>query len=313
MRSPRQKWSRAREPEQSGDAEGIVQSAILDPPPLPPAQDPTSAQAPQPIFEPPKGAVLEAIGLNKGLIVLCAVVFCLIGVGLGLAREPVYTSAATLQVGQVNPNSPGFFGYVQSASGLATAFSRAIAAEPVLKAVEEELELPAADAIPRLSSEPIPLSPAFRVIATGPSADEAMQLANTTAAAVVVYEGKSNSSNPEARALLGEYQQASLDLHEADASLEGLESAPSGDDERLSAEAARSAAKVKLQAIENAYVAAVTSQAPRRGLVSLLASATSAGSDRTSKIQLWGLLGLVAGLGIGCLAAIFRERRWLAS
>jgi uncharacterized protein involved in exopolysaccharide biosynthesis len=311
MRSPRQKWSRTREQDQPRDAEGIVQSTILDS--SSPPHDQAAEPAPQPIFEPPQGAVLEAIGLNRWLILLCAVVFCLIGVALGFAREPVYTSSATLQVGQVNPNSPGFFGYVQSASGLATAFSRAIAAEPVLKAVEDELELPPAKAIPRLSSEPIPLSPAFRVIATGPSADEAMRLANTTAAAVVTYEGRSNSSNPEARALLGEYQQASLDLHESEATLEELESAPRSDDERLAAEAARSAAKVKLQAIENAYVAAVTSQAPRRGLVSLLASATSASSDRTSKIQLWGLLGLVVGLGIGCVAAIFRERRWLAS
>jgi uncharacterized protein involved in exopolysaccharide biosynthesis len=265
--------------------------------------------APQQIFEPPQGPVLEAIGHNRGLVAVCAVVFCLIGVAVGFARQPVYTSSATLQVGQVNPNSPGFFGYVQSASGLATAFSRAIAAEPVLKSVERELSLPPAEAIPRLSSEPIPLSPAFRVIATGSSADAAMKLANATAEAVVVYESQSNSSNPEAKALLGEYQQASFNLHEAEASVEELESAPSGDEDRLNAEAARSAAKVKLQAIENAYVAAVTSGAPRRGLVSLLASATSASSDRTAKIELWGLLGLVAGLGIGCAAAVVRERR----
>jgi hypothetical protein len=274
-------------------------------------------QAPEPqprrIFEPPQGAVLAALGRNRGLIALFALVGCVVGLAIGFERQPVYTASATLQVGQVNPNSPGFFGYVQSASGLATAFSRSIAAEPVLRAVEDELELPAAEAIPRLSSEPIPLSPAFRVIATGPSADEAMRLANATAEAVVVYEGRSNSSNPEARSLLGEYERASLDLHESEASVEELESAPSGDEDRLAAEAARSAAKVKLQAIENAYVAAVTSQAPRRGLVSLLASATSASDDRTSKIQLWGLIGLLAGLGIGCAAAVFRERRRPAS
>src|ERR1700710_1706465 len=124
------------------------------PPPMPPLQVNQQAAdpAPQQIFESPQGPVLEAIGNNRGLVAICAVVFCLIGIAAGFTRQPVYTSSATLQVGQVNPNSPGFFGYVQSASGLATAFSRAIAAEPVLESVEQKLKLPSAEAISRLSS-----------------------------------------------------------------------------------------------------------------------------------------------------------------
>jgi capsular polysaccharide biosynthesis protein len=305
MRSRRQKWTRNQDQDGQRDPEEIIQPGSFDPPPGGEVGD----QQPRRIFEPPRGAVLSAIGKHWALVALCAVVFCVFGLAIGLERQPEYTSSATLQVGQVNPNSPGFFGYVQSASGLATAFSRSIAAGPVLKSVEEETGLPRSEAISRLSSEPIPLSPAFRVIATGPNADDAMQLANATGEAVVVYEGQANSANPEARSLFGEYKQASLQLHQAEAEVEELESAPAGDGDRLGAEATRSAAKVKLQAIENAYVAAVTSQAPRRGLVSMLATATSASSDRKAKIELWALLGLLAGLAIGCVAAVMRERR----
>jgi capsular polysaccharide biosynthesis protein len=305
MRSRRQKWARNQDQDGQRDPEEIIQPGSFDPP----ATGEVGDQQPRRIFEPPHGAVLSAIRKQWALVALCAVVFCVFGLAIGLERQPEYTSSATLQVGQVNPNSPGFFGYVQSASGLATAFSRSIAAGPVLKSVEEETGLPRSEAISRLSSEPIPLSPAFRVIATGPNADDAMQLANATGEAVVVYEGQANSANPEARSLFGEYKQASLQLHQAEAEVEELESAPAGDGDRLGAEATRSAAKVKLQAIENAYVAAVTSQAPRRGLVSMLATATSASSDRKAKIELWALLGLLAGLAIGCAAAVVRERR----
>lgn len=305
MRSRRQKWARNKGQNGQHDAEEIIQPARLE---TPAAGEAGEAQ-PRRIFEPPRGAVLSAIGGHRILVAFCALLGCAIGLAIGFGRQPEYTSSATLQVGQVNPNSPGFFGYVQSASGLATAFSRSIAAGPVLKSVEEETGLPRSEAIPRLSSEPIPLSPAFRVIATGPNADAARELANATAKAVVTYEGEANSSNPEARSLLGEYKQASLQLHQAEAEVEELESAPAEDGDRLDAEATRSSAKVKLQAIENAYVAAVTSQAPRRGLVSMLATATSASSDRKAKIELWGLLGLVAGLALGCAAAVMRERR----
>ena len=261
------------------------------------------------IFERPESFVLGAISRNRLLVALCAIVFCLAGAAFGMLRQPTYTSSATLQVGQVNPNSPGFLGYVQSASALATAFSRAIAAGPVLATVDSKLGLNPAAATPRLSAEPIPLSPAFRVIATGATAAGAMQLANTAAHAIVIYEGTSNGSNKQAEALLGEFQHASLALREAEATVNELGQSSSPGEELLRAEAQRSAAKVKLQAIENAYVAAVTSQAPRQGLVSLLASATSASSDRHSKVELYGFMGLVLGLLAGCLAAVGRERR----
>jgi len=304
MWRPTQKRGPIRAHSQAETGNGVVHAP---PPPIPPA--PPLERDYGGIFEPPKGTIFSAIAYNPWLVVACAVLCCVVGLALGAARSPVYTSSATLQVGQVNPNSPGFFGYVQSASGLATAFSRAIAAEPVLKAVERNAGFPAEEALENLSSEPIPLSPAFRIVATGDSADASMALANATAQAVVVYEGRVNGSNPEAKALLREYRRASQQVHEAEAEVGQLESSSSGDSARIQAESRRSAAKVRLQAIETAYVAAVTSAAPRRGLVSLVASATSASSDRKSKIQLYGLLGLLAGLALGTLLAVIRERR----
>ncbi|MCW2988307.1 MAG: hypothetical protein JWM24_1245 [Solirubrobacterales bacterium] len=264
------------------------------------------------VFAPSSGFVLRALAWNKGTIAVCAIVFALIGLGFGILRSPTYTASTTLQVGQVNPNSPGFLGYVQSASSLATAFSRAIAAAPVLAQVDSKLGLSAAAATSRLSAEPIPLSPAFRVIATGPSAESAMRLANVTSAAVVGYESKANSANPQARSLLFAYREATASLRRAEVQVDSL-SASGGPRDLIAAEAIRSAAKVKLHGIEDAYVAAVTSQAPREGLVSLLAGATSATSDRRSKAQLYAFLGLLAGLVVGCLVAVGREHRRLAA
>ena len=280
----------------------------IEPPtftPPPPADDP---RAPiEGIFEPPESFVLSAIVHNKRLVALVAVTLMLVGIGLGVLRQTTYTASATLQVGQVNPNSPGFLGYVQSASSLATAFSRSIAAAPVLATVDRKLAIEPSAATTRLSAEPIPLAPAFRVIATGSSESSAIRLANVAAGAVIVYENRRNSSNPQARSLLGEYRAASLQLQRAEAQLADL--GPSPDADALAeAEAEKAAAQVKLKGIDTAYIAAVASQAPREGLVSLVAGATSATDDRKSKIQLYGFLGLLAGLLAGCAAAVLRER-----
>jgi uncharacterized protein involved in exopolysaccharide biosynthesis len=278
---------------------------IPDAPPLPEADAPIHG-----IFEPPSNFVLTAISRNKAIVALCAVALALVGIGTGLMRQATYESAATLQVGQVNPNSPGFFSYVQSSSSLATAFSRSVDAAPVLATIEQRLGLPAAKAVSRLSSEPIALSPAFRIIGKGPSAESTMRLTNVAAAAVIAYESHTNSADPEAAKLLQEYAAASTAARQAEEKIVALESGFSGD-ALLHAEAEKSAAQVKLKAIGGAYVAAIASQAPRVGLVSLLAGATSASSDRTAKVELFGFLGFLIGLALGCGVAVLRERRRL--
>lgn len=280
----------------------------------PSAVDPTPAvdgtvPPSQGVFEPPSGFVTSAIARNKLIVCGFALALALLGVGLGLLRQPTYEASASLQVGQVNPNSPGFAGYTQSASSLATAFSRSVAAAPVLAAVEDKLKLTRAAATSRLSAEPIPLSPVFRVIATGPTESAAIRLANVASSAVVVYEGKSNSANPEAESLLRDYRDASVAVRRAEVKLAALGQGSVPPEALLGAEAEKSAAQVKREAIGKAYVSAVASQAPRSGLVSLLAGATSATGDRSSKIQLYGFVGLLVGLVVGCAVAVLRERR----
>lgn len=260
------------------------------------------------VFEPPNGFVLSAISRNKLVVLVLVVVCALIGVVVGATRPRTYTATATLQVGQVNPNSPGFLGYVQSASALATAFSRAISAEPVLATVQRALKLAPSTASARLSSEPIPLAPSFLVVATGPTASSTVRLANVAANAVISYEGQSNSANPEAASLLKEYREASFHLQQAGAKLADLGRRASAT-ARAQAAAEKNTAAVRLKAIGVAYTAAISSQAPRSGLVSLLASATTASNNRKSQVELFGFVGLLIGVVVGCVATILREQR----
>lgn len=269
----------------------------------------------QGVFEPPNSFALTAIARHKGIVCAIIALFTLLGAAYGLSRHRTYTTSATLQVGQVNPNSPGFYGYVQSAASLATAFSRAIDAEPVLQTVEHNLKLTPTQATARLSASPIPASPAFRVIATGPTEHDAIDLANTAASAVIAYESHSNSTNPDAASLLHQYQEAALALRRIAASSAHLggRRASASIDALAAAEAAKKAAAVKLGAIGVAYTQAVTSEAPSSGLLGLVAGATTVSSDHRSKVELYCFIGFLVGIIAGCLAAIFWEQRRLAA
>jgi len=270
------------------------------------------------IFEPPTGFVVSAIRHNKLIVLALAIVLAAIGAGVGAKHATTYTASTTLQVGQVNPNSPGFNGYTQSATALAAVFSRAIEAEAVLSTIQQKLKLEPAKAAKRLSSEPLPLAPAFRIVATGPTEPAAIQLANTASSAVIEDVSKTNSANPEASLLLKEYREASVQLEQILAKIENAEhTARTHGQARsellstktmASAEAEKGAINARLRAIGSAYSAQIASEAPRSGLVTMLAGATSASGDHRSKIELYGLIGLLIGIVAGCAAAVVRER-----
>jgi uncharacterized protein involved in exopolysaccharide biosynthesis len=291
----------------------IVQS----PPPMPHEDAPELVHG---IFEPPTGPVLSALARHKLMIALVAVVIAVLGAGFGYSRQRTYTASTTLQVGQVNPNSPGFYSYVSSAGALATAFSRSISAEPVLLTIKKKLDLNPLTADERLSSEPIPQSPAFRIIATGPSEAAAIDLANVTSTAVIEYETQANSSDTEAASLLKEYKELALTAAHRQAKLAEEELAQRPAKGQKTAPTQRSAAtapyksalvavEARLKAVGTAYSAAVTSEAPRSGLVSLLAGATSATEDRKSKVEKYGLVGLLVGILLGGALAVLRDVR----
>ena len=276
----------------------------------PPAFPPSLHEAPP---ASPSVTPFAAIARHKLLVLLCAAGLGAIGAALGSARKGTYTAAATLQVGRVNPNSPGFYGFVQSASDLATAFSRAITAAPVLRAVRAHTGLGPKAAAARLSAEPIPSSPAFRVVASGPTAAAAVRLAIVTSKALIAYEARANAYSPDTARLLRRYRTASLRLAQATAtaskaahtyatapstaSREGLENA----------QAQKAAASLQAEALAGSY--RLSAQSTTAGLISMLAGAVTASSDRLAKIELLGLIGLIGGLAIGCTIAVLREQR----
>lgn len=260
--------------------------------------------------------VIRAIARRKLFVVLLGVVVAVAGVAMGLVRKPTYTSSTTLQVGTVNLNSPSFYGFVQSASALATVFSRSVTAEPVLAEIKSKLGVSPSEATQRLAAEPIPLSPGFRIIATGSTAQSAVNLTNTASDAVVAYEAHAASTtSPQTGSLLASYERAAQTLQQATATVTQLVLARKhGSRESSTLVQARSnldAARLRATALGAAYQSALVSAGanPSTGLVSVVAGAVTASSDRSSKIELLAFVGLLAGLVFGALLATLYEQR----
>jgi uncharacterized protein involved in exopolysaccharide biosynthesis len=261
--------------------------------------------------------VIGAITSHKRLVALVGVILALAGAAVGIVREPTYTSSSTLQVGIVNLNSTGVYGFVQSASALATVFSRSITAAPVLAAVNSKLGIGPTQATQRLSAEPIPLSPSFRIIATGSSASAAVRLANTASSAVIAYEASAASAtSPQSAGLLAQYAQAAAASQKAAAQVAHLTAthkpSPSTEAALIRARTNLDSARVRAGALGSIYRGALVSAGtnPSSGLVTVVAGAVTASSDRSSKIELLAFIGLLAGLVLGAvIAALYEQRR----
>lgn len=256
---------------------------------------------------PPRG--IGAARQHPFLIAFVAIIFAAAGAFVGYSRPATYTSSAVLQVGKVNPNSPGFSGFTQSASDLATLYSRAAVATQVLNTIQKKTGLAPLVAASRISSAPIPEAPAFQVFATGSTARAAVALANVAAAAVVTFESSQTVSR-DAGHFFALYTQAA----QAQARDQGYVSelqrqhVAAGSMSLVNAQAKVLEDLARSAALGAAYQQAVLAQPPSN-LVSILSDAITATGGRSRKTELYGFVGLIVGLVLGYLMSLLLEQR----
>jgi uncharacterized protein involved in exopolysaccharide biosynthesis len=262
----------------------------------------------------PGTGLWDAICRHPLLILMPVLLLTAAGIAIGMVRHPIYTAESQLVVGKVNPNSPALGGFVQTTTALATAFSRSIDADGVITPVAAKMHADPLTVAARLAATPIPQSPVVRVIATGSTAATAVQSANLAGPQLVRYVTALNARNPDGPRLLGQYRTASVRVARAQAHVDKLNRLAAGHpspelQSRIdSAQADRGAAALVAQSAGTAYQLSQQGQAST-DLMSVLALASSAQSDRTRIAELTGFAGLIVGIFLGCGLAWTRERR----
>lgn len=241
-----------------------------------------------------------------------AVLLAAAGVAVGVRRTPTWSSTAGLQVGaKIDPNSAGFSNFVQSESALTATFSRAITAPAVLAQIASKTGLSADQSAKQISASPVPDTAAINVIGIGPDAATAKRMANAGAGALVNYE--STRRYGTSITLFKEYRAQTRVVAGAKAHVQDVENANPNDPSNpdvIAANAAAAAAQTRANALSAAYTQALTNDpTAATNLVTPLSTAISATSDRKHKIELFGLIGLAAGLLIGTAIGIVREQR----
>jgi uncharacterized protein involved in exopolysaccharide biosynthesis len=257
------------------------------------------------------------------IVVAMGVLFAAAGVVVALGRHPTYTAESSMNVGAVNLRVQAQSGYTAGAEALASSYSRVAMSSLVVNPVARKLHLTPQQVSDRLTAAPVPDQPAFRILATGPSAGEAITLADAATKQMQSYADQASTGHDSAGTLLKRFQRQSgraarlqqryflLKGYEAESKVTGatpeqIANAPS-QKKLIDAQVAYETAQLKAQALSGMYAVRVqeVGDAPR---VALLGRSIGATSDRTHVLEELGAAGLLAGLLIGAALALLTDR-----
>ena len=241
------------------------------------------------------------------LIAVFALLGVLLGAAFGIVRPPTYTAESRLVVGKTAQlsNLASVPGLDAAGESLASAYSRLVSTDEVLAGAAERLGGPIDGS---LSGSPIPESPIVRVEASAKSSEAAIALARAGSAALVAaVDDLNEQQNKSSEDLLEQYRAAAKLQIEATSRLVLLQAAaganptPGQQDQINAAETEVAAAKVKADALDEAFKGTFNPSAINTQVIQPAGAPTATGDNRKSTIQAGVLIGLVAGglLGLG--------------
>jgi capsular polysaccharide biosynthesis protein len=276
-------------------------------------------------FEPlPQVGPIQAARRYWFLVLLPVLVLVPLAAIVAGKRTPTYTAESRLIVGRLNISTAGeAAGFAGAAQDLASTYPLVIYAGGVVNPVARQLGTTPGDVMSRLLATEVPSSPIVRVIATGRSPNDAINLANAASRSLVSFLTKFDRDSPDLAYLRKQLRAAELAYQKAAAALSAANRSAAATSATLSAGATTSAplspavqrlagaadvAKIQLSALSADYQNTVQNQATS-SLLQPLVSASSASSDRQSKLQISVFIALVAGVLVGLALATLRANQ----
>ncbi len=257
----------------------------------------------------PRIGVLESARRYWLLVLVSVAAFTVAGAAVARTRPAVYTAESRLNVGRLNISAPGAIsGFAQAAEDLASAYSRAITADGIVEPIAQRFHTTGSLIRSRISATPVPTSPIVRVIATAPSASEAIKLANAGSDSLVSFLNRLSRDDPDADRLLKRVSAAEQNYQSDLATLQSAHATPPLDPHAQSLTATVEAAHIQVTALEAAYAATVQTEASS-SLLQPLTSAHSASSNKSSILQIGVFAGIVLGAAVGLALATLRTNQ----
>ncbi len=200
-------------------------------------------------------------------------------------------------------------GFAANSESLAAGYSQAMHSPGVARRISRQMGVHRGQGGSQVTASSTAGSPVVRVQATDSTSSGAIELANAASIALIGYINRINDDRGAGRALLKEFEDASVKVNRLRARLKALKSSDADPNTINEARAARDAAELQARSASTDYQ---TSQANRAsgGRLQVLSPAGVASSDRLSKLELLIFIGLLVGAAVGAALASIRANGW---
>jgi hypothetical protein len=308
-------------------AESVETPEALDPAPFVPP--PVRARTPEDLAAPEPGGtsrggpvtIASAVRRHPVLAILPAILLLAAGVVVGAKKAPTYSATATINVGKSDINTQATPGYVQASTVLASTYSRLVMSQHISVPTARLVHQSAAAVGAELTAVPIATQPTFTITGTGSSPEAAVELTNASVTALQGFVTRSATQQGGTAQLLAKYKSATSladQLQVTSNALQGkfraqqaglTQTLPSGAPARpvtqaqvTQAQVASATASLQAEALGNQYLSlAQNGTAPTLDV--LINPTATTTSNRTTNIEKYAVVGLVAGLAIGIALA----------
>lgn len=260
---------------------------------------------------------LQAVARHPLIALLPVILLIAAGVAVASQRKPTYSAESRVAIGSFSPSEQSAPGAAYAGTQFASAYSRAITAEDVVRPVSRATHLPPGEVSSHLSATPVPDSPFLRIQATGATAQQAEGLASAATGALLDYVRRSGATNTQASRLLERFHAAQAKAEsaasEASKARDDVNRSPNDASARNRLEQAQTnveTASLKARGLRAAYLE--QAQSSTSGIpVRVLNQADSATSDAGQKLRLILTVAAAAGIALGvALATAVASRRW---
>jgi capsular polysaccharide biosynthesis protein len=260
---------------------------------------------------------LQAVARHPLIALLPVILLIGAAIAVSTQRKPTYSAESRVAIGSFSPSEQSAPGAAYAGTQFASAYSRAITAEDVVRPVARETHLAPAQVSARLSATPVPDSPFLRIQATGPTAQSAEALASAATGALTEYVRRSGATNAQATRLLQRFHDAQAKAESAATAAsrakKDVDQSPNDASARNRLEKAQTnveTTSLKARGLRAAYLE--QAQSSTSGIpVRVLNEADSATSDAEQKLRLILTVAAAAGIALGvALATAVASRRW---
>lgn len=251
---------------------------------------------------------LEAVLRHRWLVIVPTIALALVGLAIGLLRDPVYTAESRINVGRVDVPAYTLQGVTIGNATLASSYARTIQAPAVIDAGARAAGISLEDARGKLSGSQIPRSTLIQIEAEGDSEEEAQELANGAAQGLIKYVTALNVRQQDA-ATERRFRRAQARTERARTQF--TRALRNNRPDSRAVERARlrfRTAEVRSRAAASRLIGA-TIAPDASNLLQLIVPADNAESDESSVLQKTVIIGLVAGLVLGVALALLRANR----